>query len=96
MIEEVYLNISYNTGPKTQFQTCNDEFFLSMIQSGRSITTAPDKIFAQTFFEGIDKGWNGGLVGVSITSANRECPKNRKLTEKQWEQPDDFFTAYHF
>ena len=28
-------------------------FFFSRIQSGRSITAAPDKIFAQTLFEGI-------------------------------------------
>ena len=33
-----------------------DEFFFSRIQSGRSITAAPDKIFARTLFEGIDKG----------------------------------------
>ena len=66
-----------------------DEFSFSMIKSGRSITAAPDKIFAQTFFEGIDKGWNCGLVVVSITSGNRKCPKNRKLTEKQWEQQED-------
>ena len=59
-----------------------------MIKPGRSITAAPDKIFPQTFFEGIDKGWNCGLVGVSITSGNRKCPKNRKLTEKQCGRPD--------
>ena len=39
-----------------------DEFFLSMIQSGRSITAASDKIFGQTFFEGIDEGWNCGRL----------------------------------
>ena len=63
--------------------------FFSRIQTGRSITAAPDEIFAQTLFKGIDKGWNCGLVGVSITSDNRKCPKNLKLTEKQWVQPDD-------
>ena len=52
-----------------------DEFYFSMIKSGRFITAAPDKIFAQTFFEGTDKGWNCGLVGVLIISGNRKCPK---------------------
>ena len=42
--------------------------FFSFRKSGRSITAALDKIFPQTFFEGIDKGWKCGLVGVSITS----------------------------
>ena len=37
-------------------KNCIDEFFFSMIESGRFITAAPDKIFAQTFFEGKDKG----------------------------------------
>ena len=27
------------------------------------------------FFEDIDKGWNCGVVGVSIISGNRKCPK---------------------
>ena len=58
-------------------------------RSGRSITAAPDKIFALTLFGGIDKGWNCGLVGILITFGNRKCPKNRKLTEKQSEKPDD-------
>ena len=52
-----------------------DELFFSMIESGRSIRAAPDKIFAQTFFEGIEKGLNCGLVEFSITSGNRKCPK---------------------
>ena len=52
----------------------SDELFFSMIESGRSIPAAPDNIFAK-FFEGIDKGLNCGLVGVSITSGNRKCPK---------------------
>ena len=56
--------------------------FFRWRQIGRSITVAPDKIFAQTFFEGKDKCRNCGLVGVSITSGNRKCPKNRKLSEK--------------
>ena len=30
--------------------------FFSFRKSGRFITAAPDKIFTQTFFEGIDKG----------------------------------------
>ena len=66
-----------------------DEFFFQWSKSGRSITTAPDKIFAQTFFEGINKGWNCGLVVVLISSGNRKCPKNRKKVKKQWWQSDD-------
>ena len=69
-------------------------FFLLMLKSERSITAAPYKIFALTFFGGIDKGWNCGLVGVSITPGNRKCPKNRKLTEKQWEQPEDMIFLF--
>ena len=55
-----------------------DDFFFDGDKSGRSITAAPDKIFTQTFFQGIDKGWNCGLVEVSIISDNRKCPENRK------------------
>ena len=62
-----------------QFVLQRRVFFFSRIQSRRSITAALDKIFYR----------NCGLVGVSITSDNQKCPKNRKLTEKQWEQPDD-------
>ena len=61
-----------------------DEFFFHSEKSGRSITAAPDKIFTQTFFEGIDKGWNCGVVGVSIISGNRKCPKNREKVKKKW------------
>ena len=50
-------------------------FFFQWSKSGRSITVTPDEIFGQTFFEGIEKGWNGGLVGVLITSGYRKCPK---------------------
>ena len=52
-----------------------------MIESGRSIMAAPDKIFAQTFFEDIDKGLNSGLVGVSNTSGERKCPKNSENSQ---------------
>ena len=45
--------------------------------------------FTQTFFEGIDEGSDFGLVGVSISSGNRKCPKNRKKVKKQWWQSDD-------
>ena len=58
-------------------------FFIGGDKSGRSITAVPDKIFTQTFFEGIDEGSNCGLVGVSNTSGNRKCPKNRKKVKKQ-------------
>ena len=49
----------------------------------------PIQYIRPNFFEDKDKGWNCGLVWVSITSENRKCPKNRKLPEKQWEQPDN-------
>ena len=34
----------------------SDEFFFHSEKSGRSITAAPDKIFTQTFFQGIEEG----------------------------------------
>ena len=51
-----------------------------MIKSRRSITAAPDKIIVQTFFEGIDKGWNCGLVDVS----NRKLTENSENRQMMW------------
>ena len=47
-------------------------FFVQGDKLGRSITAASDKIFTQTFFQGIDEGLNCGLVGVSITSGKQK------------------------
>ena len=38
----------------------SDEFFFRWDKSGRSITPAPDKIFTQKFFQGIEEGRNCG------------------------------------
>ena len=48
----------------------SDEFF-SFRHFGALNHDRSDKIFAKKFLEGIDKGWNFGFVGVSITSVNR-------------------------
>ena len=45
-----------NTSQNKKKKRYSNEFSFSMIKSGRSITVASDKIFAQTFFEYIDKG----------------------------------------
>ena len=50
------------------------EFLFHLDKPGRSITVASVKIFTQD----VEEGWNCGLIEVSITSGNRECPKNRK------------------
>ena len=77
------------------FTTIRDDFskILRQILFHRKMdsTAAPRKDIRPNFFEGIYEAWNCGLVGVSITCDNRKCSKNRKLTEKQWDQPDVIF-----
>ena len=45
----------------------NEFFFIQKIGARQDIHS--------NFSEGIDEGSNCGLVGVSITSGNRKCPK---------------------
>ena len=76
------------------FKVYIQDFFFGLDKSGRSITAAPDKIFTQTFFENIDKGWNCGLVRFSITSGNRKYQKKfNTLTLKiiDYERKCQFF-----
>ena len=50
-------------------------FFFRGSKSGRPLTVKRFKLGTQTLLQVVGKGWNCGLVGVSITSGNRKCPK---------------------
>ena len=60
-------------------------FFFGGDKSGRSITAAPDKIFTQTFFEGIVEGSDFGsfwqILAVPVIGSARKNGSGAKNRE---------------